>query len=79
MIGLFEFTSQSLQVVSSEPVAIRRVSGENMAELTQLVWALIANIKRRLFSWKTFMFLSYEPESSRAPSSDSETVLTGAE
>ena len=75
----FEVTSQSLQVVSSEPDAIKRVSGENMAEFTQLVWALIVNIKRRSCSWKTFKFLSSEPESKRDPSSERDTDFTGAE
>ena len=75
----FEVTSQSLHVVSSEPEAIRRVSGENMAELTQLVWALIVNINLRSCNWKTFRFLSSEPVSSSEPSSERATDLTGAE
>ena len=74
-----EVTSHSFTVLSSEPEAIRRVSGENTAELTQFVCALIVNMKRRSYSWNTFKFLSSEPDSSSEPSSESATDLTGAE
>ena len=72
-------TSHSLQVVSSEPEAIRRVSGENMAVFTQLVCALIVNMNRRSCNWNTFTFLSSDPDSKREPSSDRLTDFTGAE
>ena len=78
-IWALDVTSQSLQVVSSDPEAIRRVSGENIAEFTQLVWALIVNINLRSYNWKTFRFLSSEPVSSSDPSSERATDLTGAE
>lgn len=74
-----EVTSQSLQVVSSEPEAIKRVSGENIAVLTQLVCALIVNMNLLSCNWNTFRFLSSEPESRSEPSSERLTDLTGAE
>ena len=75
----FDVTSQSLHVVSSEPDAIKRVSGENIAVFTQFVWALIVNMNLLSCSWKTFRFLSSAPESRSEPSSDKLTDLTGAE
>lgn len=50
LIRAFDVTSHNLTVESSEPEQIRRVSGENWADFTQLVCALIVNINLRSYS-----------------------------
>ena len=74
-----EVTSQSLTVVSSDPEEINLVSGENSADLTQLVCAPMVNMNLRSCNWKHLMFLSSDPESKRDPSVERDTDLTGAE
>lgn len=49
-ILFFEFISQSLTNLSSDPDAISLVSGLNSAELTQLLCALMENKNLRSYS-----------------------------
>lgn len=80
---LLEVISQSLTVVdsfASQPEAIKRVSGENRAALTQWLWAFgMLNIKRRSASVKHLIDLSSEPEIKSCPSYERDTDLTGPE
>lgn len=71
-----DVTSHNLTLQSSAPEAIRRVSGEKFADLTQLLCAFIENMNLRSCNCVTLSVLSSEPDKISDPSCDRATERT---
>ena len=68
--------SQSFTVVSWEPDASRRESGEKVTESIQALWPSSVAVQAPVIASQSFTSLSWDPEASRRESGEKATELT---